>query len=48
MKPTITRTVLLVAAALLLAGCTKTIKEADAGHGPAIYSQQGPMTGIRS
>jgi predicted small secreted protein len=48
MKPTITRTVLLVAAALLLAGCTKTIKEADAGKGPAVQSQQGPMRGICS
>jgi type IV pilus biogenesis protein CpaD/CtpE len=48
MKPTITRTVLLVAAALLLAGCTKTIKEADAGKAPADRSQQRPMMGIRS
>jgi type IV pilus biogenesis protein CpaD/CtpE len=46
MKRTITRTVLLVAAALLLAGCTKTIKEADAGTRPAIHSQRSPMPGI--
>jgi type IV pilus biogenesis protein CpaD/CtpE len=48
MKRTITRTVLLVAAALLLAGCTKTIKEADAGKGPAVHSQRSPMMGIGS
>ena len=48
MKRTITRTVLLLAAALLLAGCTKTIKEADAGKGPAVHSQHGPMAGICS
>ena len=48
MKRTITRTVLLLAAALLLAGCTKTIKEADVGKGPAVHSQHSAMTGICS
>ena len=48
MKRTITRTVLLAAAAMLLAGCTKTIKEADAGQGPAVHSHHDLMTVICS